>query len=203
MWCVGRVCAVICCFGESERKIKKKTSAGAVFRRREKRTSVSPSVCWGERRTNPSGGSAITSVSCLRRLTPFALLLPCEANTLLLCEVVCIWYIFCVCNRHFVLRRRTEVKTEIGNETGNIVWCGPVARTDIQQADPPSLPERPSFRAWAVISLWESIGTGGDTRFAQEDWCEADRGVKKRHLVVVGRRSPKYPERSTENFLIG
>lgn len=121
MWCVGRVCAVICCFGESERKIKKNVCRGSVPKKRKKDFRQSVCLPWGERRTNPSGGSAITSVSCLRRLTPFALLLPCEANTLLLCEVVCIWYIFFVCNRHFVLRRQTEVKTEIGNETGKIL----------------------------------------------------------------------------------
>lgn len=196
------MCAVICCFGESERKIKKNVCRGSVPKKRKKGLpSVRLSAVGGKE--NQSFRRFRNHVCELPSAHSFALL-PCgEANTLLLCEVVCIWYIFFVCNRHFVLRRRTEVKTEIGNETGKIV-SGVAPWPELTYSKQTPLPERPGFRAWAVICLWESIGTGGDTRFAQEDCCEADRGVKKRHLVVVvGRRSPKYPESSTENFLIG
>lgn len=64
---------------------------------------------------------------------------------------------FFVCNRHFVLRRRTEVKTEIGNETGKIV-SGVAPWPELPYSKQTPLLERPGFRAWAVICLWESFG---------------------------------------------
>lgn len=119
------MCVVICCF-----QWKKSKTKGNILRTafQRKKGLAQESV---REESILRWGSAITSlsatVSCLQ-LTPFVAAL-CEQPAL--CEVVCIWYIFFVCNRHFVLRRTTERSEPIKTKGKKVSSEGPVARTAI------------------------------------------------------------------------